>query len=174
MITWEPKESFLFGEFQSLHEQYEQDHPYRYDENESDEDELSEASSYLFQSTHKLASTQVSSTDIRTPKDMVRVANQIQKDTKPVVKSTRIQKRESEASAKRLQEEQMSSQHLGTMIQLQGLKMLKNFMESDDNDSEWKQAYVEMHQKQTAVENKVNTMQVSLDTILSLLKEKNV
>ena len=73
-------------------------------------------------------------------------------------------------------EEQTNSQNFSTLIQLQGLKLLKSFMDEDSGGEdkavlELKESYQQLNAKQETLETKVTEMQSSLSEILSLLKK---
>ena len=112
---------------------------------------------------------------------MVEIAREIKKESKQETRGSRIAEKEREkneiaTNLKKHQEEQTNSQNFSTLIQLQGLKLLKSFMDDDSSEDkpavkELKQSYEQLNAKQESLESKVDEIQGSLFEILSLLKK---
>ena len=111
---------------------------------------------------------------------MVEIAREIKKESKQETRSSRIAEKEREKNEiannlKKHQEEQTNSQNFSALIQLQGLKLLKSFMEDESGEdkavTELKESYQQLNTKQDSLEVKVTEMQSSLSEILALLKK---
>jgi hypothetical protein len=111
---------------------------------------------------------------------MLDISREIKAASKKETRSSRIAEKEKEKNElannlKKHQEEQTNSQNFSTLIQLQGLKLLKSFMDEDSGEdkviTELKESYQELNTKQESLETKVTEIQSSLDEILSLLKK---
>lgn len=94
------------------------------------------------------------------------------------------EKNEIASNLKKHQEEQTNTQNFSALIQLQGLKLLKSFMEEDDNkderknqqqqdqvNTELKECCQRLDTRQGVLEEKVDGIQSSLSEILTLLKK---
>lgn len=194
-ILWEPKESFIdeHGEEMEEFREFEDSHPYEDEDTNPGEGLLTQGSMHIFNHTRKLASAQVtlhiieiflkqqiSSADIKSPQDMLDVSREIKAMSKKETRSSRIAEKEKEKNElannlKKHQEEQTNSQNFSTLIQLQGLKLLKSFMDEDSGEdkviTELKESYQELNNKHESLETKVVEIQSSLAEIISLLKK---
>lgn len=111
---------------------------------------------------------------------MIDISREIKKESKQETRSSRIAEKEKEkneiaSNLKKHQEDQTNSQNFSTLIQLQGLKLLKSFMDEESGEdkavAELKESYQQLNAKQETLETKVTEMQSSLSEILSLLKK---
>ena len=119
---------------------------------------------------------------------MLDISKQIKTESKKETRSSRIAEKEREkneiaSNLKKHQEEQTNTQNFSALIQLQGLKLLKSFMEEDDNNggknqqqqdqvnTELKECYQRLDTRQGVLEEKVDGIQSSLSEILTLLKK---
>lgn len=111
---------------------------------------------------------------------MIDISREIKKESKQETRSSRIAEKEKEkneiaSNLKKHQEDQTNSQNFSTLIQLQGLKLLKSFMDEESGEdkavTELKESYQQLNAKQETLETKVTEMQSSLSEILSLLKK---
>jgi hypothetical protein len=111
---------------------------------------------------------------------MIDLSREIKKESKQETRSSRIAVKEKEKNdiangLKKHHEEQTNTQNFSTLIQLQGLKLLKSFMDEDSGEdkavTELKQSYHELNTKHESLETKVTEIQSSLSEILSLLKK---
>lgn len=112
---------------------------------------------------------------------MIDLSREIKKESKQETRSSRIAVKEKEKNEianglKKHHEEQTNTQNFSTLIQLQGLKLLKSFMDEDSGEDkaviiELKDSYKQLNAKQESLETKVIEMQSSLLEILTLLKK---
>jgi hypothetical protein len=118
---------------------------------------------------------------------MLDLSSELKKQSKQETRSSRIAEKERERNEmastwKKQHEEQTATQNFSTLIQLQGLKLLKSFMDEegsgeeatkaqDQTNAELKSCYEELSLKQSELQGQVENIQSSLTEILYLLKK---
>lgn len=101
--------------------------------------ELSDASKYLDDLNKDLLSTSVSSSDVQSAEDMIKIKQEAQALTKKEVRSSRIAEKERESKAiasslKKHQETVESQATVQSTMQMMALQMMQKMMKEDDAD----------------------------------------
>lgn len=198
---WEPITCFIDddGTTNELFEKFQEDHPGEGDvkvptnnkrTSPSDEKtnqkkkpklkrELSDASKYLDDLNKELLSTSVSSSDIQSAEDMIKIKQEAQVLTKKEVRSSRIAEKERESKAiasslKKHQETVESQATVQSTMQMMAIQMMQKMMKGDDSDedvTELKKEIVSIKSDFKSVNSALASIQATQSQMASILSE---
>lgn len=143
--------------------------------------ELSDASKYLDDLNKDLLSTSVSSSDVQSAQDMIKIKEEAKVLTKKEVRSSRIAEKERESNAiasslKKHQETAESQATVQSTMQMMALQMMQKMMKESANDSDdevtiLKQDMGSMKANLKMVSEAVVSIQATQNQIASILSE---
>lgn len=141
--------------------------------------ELSDASKYLDDLNKELLSTSVSSSDIQSAEDMIKIKEEAKSLTKKEVRSSRIAEKERESKAiasslKKHQETVESQATVQSTMQMMALQMMQKMMKEDVSDedvSELKKEIVSIKSDFKTVNSALASIQATQSQMASILSE---
>ncbi len=141
--------------------------------------ELSDASKYLDDLNKELLSTSVSSSDVQSAEDMIKIKEEAKTLTKKEVRSSRIAEKERESKAiasslKKHQETVESQATVQSTMQMMALQMMQKMMKEDDSDedvSELKKEIISIKSDFKNVNSTLASIQATQSQMASILSE---